>query len=416
MTDGFPVPGGLEDPSALARLDLEQIERVSGCGAHLSEAGGLASVIQRGLKEWRVNPGRSFVRGMEQVGSASAGDDLFRSSLDQSLFLASLMRCGAMPAASIQVAVAADGKRVQENQGLFRLGVAEKAIPAFVSILGALRLWRMANEARIETGSVRLPKRLYRGIRGRDIHVDIPSIGDEHHLVRSMRVTEDRFRRMSDVPLHSVSTTGILSFTELRGAAQHFANEEGFVIEIDPRDVGIVSSWTLDLALSGKDEMTGRSEREWIVQVPPDLVLQPDQVAIEDGEYSIVTRDPLGVGRVSHDYQCRYSIDGRHIRSSFVYNSNGVGGKVVFHHKTAQDAYGQHSRRTFKRIHGFDPVPDDPSRVSDIEYLKVESWSGKVTRLPHVEPGILRHPVEEHGHGSSTDAPLQIARPSARMA
>lgn len=359
--DGFSVP----DDRTLAAMSVKDMAEREGVDPDRFAA-GLAVT----LRTWRVSPSRSFLNVLGNVGG---GSRVFGTLRQQTTALLALAQAGLLDgtrAGGMCALLGVDGKRMMVAADAPAIMLADDARPGFDAVVRALALFEARTGALVRTGAVRPPKALYRGIRENTLPpVDHGTGKDDPYQVRSCRTIAGRKERLLSRPLAENCKSAIVSFTSNRAVAEYFTREEGFVVEVDPAEVGLVAGWSTEEGLDGKDDVSGRHEREWIVRLPADLVPSEDQVDIHDRIWSMSMGRPEGIGMLHHNDVAEYDLEGRHVRAYWVYKASGVGGSLRFQVADGENRYG--TRAEIKRG-GFDPLPG-PDRFAGVENLRFYS-------------------------------------------
>src|SRR5690606_4837283 len=185
--------------------------------------------------------------------------------------------------------------------------------------------------------------------------------------------------------LADFSHSEILSFTANRRIAEFFANKEGFVIEIDPSAVSVVSAWSTDERLAGKDPVTGREEREWILRVGHHK-LEPSHIDVHSKETAWVTRDPQGIAMMATEsVRAIYALNGQRIKCRPHWNYTGTKSELYFEHVGGKYP-GSFKRAEFKKLIGFDPLPSSSDKVEDLQFYTFDQYSLRADEIvPHLE-------------------------------
>ncbi len=331
----------------------------------------LNSMIERSLKEWRINPARSFINVVANLANCSAGEPMFEDLLKQTLVLTGLFRAGDEAGGKIGPIPDPNNKgRHHRSGGSCTLTVRSEHEAWINGIARSVRVWEMRNAAMVRAGNVKLPKRLFRGVRTGNlkakINVEQNGRPFEHY---SAEITQKRLEYLTSTPVKDVFFSPILSFTANEDIARYFTNGEGFVIGLDPRDVDIVSSFKLDAALDTKDPVNRKHEREWIVRLPPKTIIPAADVEVYHRDWLMVRGDYRGVELAGHSSFARYEIGGRKVEAHWVYKASGVGGSVKFQ---LNGDWLQYSRTEARKLLGFDPVPSSQDDVSNLEFIRYQ--------------------------------------------
>lgn len=374
LSDHDLVSMSPSDVAAYAGLSVSEFDRI----------------IRASLEEWRENPGRSFLNVIDQAASARPGKRMFSDLVFQTKVLSGLCRVGGHTPGMLQAVRSKEHRFKFHKEGAITAITASEVGEAEINDLArAFRVWERRNAALVKLGDIKLPKRLYRGVRSHNL--DFPDLGvvrddGTNHWVHSANVLQARYDHLLKHPFSEVSAGNILSFTTSQSIARMFANEEGFVIGVDPKEVGVVACWLMNEELDGDDPNHGRHEKEWIVRIAPELQLSPDNIEIADVDWLMVNSDYRAIAMAAHAASARYEMNGRKITSTFQYKGSGVGGSVRYQVDGDWMAYG---RNEFKRVVGFDPVPKAADQVKKLEYWSYEEFSSRPQVKISVEkPGL----------------------------
>jgi len=335
----------------------------------------LREAIPIALSEWRISPTRSLINILAGINGAVPSGPMFSDLAQQTRVLAAAVKSGAVSYGDVRgVSSSKKGMLERVANDAYAATLDDHGRRLLNDIARAFHAWELRNRARIDTGLVKIPRLLYRGIRSRDIDIDgaFNQRADEAWNLRFCRLFDARRDELSKRPLTTISGTPIISFTSSESIARYYADGEGMVVEVDPAKFMVVASWSLDAALDGKDEINGKHEREWIVRVDPSFVLRPDEIKPWDRIFAYSTNDPKGIEMLDHYTRARYRLDGRLVEAYFQYNASGTGGKRMFY------VNGDHfakTRMAWRRENGFDPVPAPGRVVENLEYFDREPFS-----------------------------------------
>jgi len=370
------------DNRTLAGMSLQEIAEAAGC-----EPTAFPDVVTKALREWRVSPSRSLVNIVASAAEAIPGGTMFPTVRLQSQLLAAAIEAGAIRQGDLSSALDENGKPFRVTQDCFGMTAVGEAATQVNNLARAFLLWEWRNRALVAEGNIKLPKRLYRGIRENTIPLpdgyedieDVPS-----NIVWCERAAA-RAEQLRSGFLADVSKTPILSFTANERIAEFFTKNEGYVISVDPAELSLVSSWSTDEALAGPDLVTGRQEREWIMRLPNDYVLAPDNVRFHHRDVFSATADPRGIAMLDGTIKAFYRLHGHFIEAYFAWNSTGTGGSIRFR----VDGGWSETRATIKKTHGFDPMPGPTDEVSELVYRKVDPMGLRPTEdIAPWEPGV----------------------------
>jgi hypothetical protein len=102
------------------------------------------------------------------------------------------------------------------------------------------------------------------------------------------------------------------------------------------------------MTLICKDVVSNKNEREYIIRIPKDYDFKPENIKIQDLDYFIADENPLCVALLDHDdKEALYKIDGIEIKAHYYWKNNNSGALT----------FDNCSRKEFKEIYGFDPLP-----------------------------------------------------------
>jgi hypothetical protein len=161
----------------------------------------------------------------------------------------------------------------------------------------------------------------------------------------------------------------VLSFTTNETIAEMFTKACGLVISVDPTEDMVFSSYKTDDALDLVDPITRKHEREWIIRMPRDMVLAPENVRAHSFEWFVAHQDFRAVSCLDTHAEAHYRIDGHQVIARWRWNSGGKGGKVVY---SFEDGFTE-TRAEFKKSRGFDPLPEEPGSVQSLKFYKVHN-------------------------------------------
>ena len=223
---------------------------------------------------------------------------------------------------------------------------------------------------------VKLPKTIYRGIRASDLynHPTFEPVvaaiwkSDKSYAMKKKEALDLLIRWICDKKLHQITDGNILSFTSSKNIAEYFANKSGFVLQVDPRKVEILTSELHDDSFAGPDLVSGKNEKEYIVRIPENYDFKPSDIFIENMDYYIAEQNPLCVKLFDHDdKQATYELDGRPITARFRWKTD-QSGRLEF---SITDDHFSYSRTEFKKIYNIDPLPQ-PNNLSKISNFEIK--------------------------------------------
>jgi len=355
----------LPPASELATLSDADIARMSG----LDEE-SFRFLVRAGIREWRESPSRSVINLLRNIDPNSDADrSLFPSLLEQTRAIVALSRAGILDLnrnGYVRALIGPDRNRLNVGGGTPAMTLIDDGLDRLYSATHALYLWASRNTARVNNGAIKLPKRLFRGIRTKNLNVPFDAAADAPYPVKHCRQVNSATRMLTSTPLSVLSHSPILSFTSQRSIADFFTRNEGFVIEIDPGSVEVIACWATDEALDGHDAITGKHEREWIVRIPDNLTLAASQIHNLDYVWHRSFYLDSAVPMLEHYDVAEYDLEGRSVRAFFVYKSSGNGGSIFY---SVNNGFSRSRGATRKEL-GFDPVPslDRPAANMKIKH------------------------------------------------
>lgn len=372
---------------ALAKMSVQEIAELASV-----DPVTFPEMIAATLRTWRISPSRSFINVIRNADRATPGASMFGSILEQSRILASGAEIDALPntrGGYIRKLVGSDKKPVMVAHDGHALTATEEGATAINRLARAIHVWGKRNAARIAVGDVKAPKALFRGVRSK--HIRTPAAQrpeDTTYAQRACRRTAEQVTQLSEMAFGEIAESPILSFTATETIADYFTMDEGFVVRLDPTEVEVIASWSTDDALSGKDHVNGRHEREWIVRVPRDLSVRAEDIRIHDRTWHVAMGLPEGIRTLHHHTVASYELDGRRVRARFVYNPSGIGGALRY---TVDDGWSM-SRMATRKAMGFDPLPDGDRLQSVRNLVYTEEDFGRRSEHLRLEPTDFLEP------------------------
>src|ERR1035437_4375323 len=253
----------------------------------------------------------------------------------------------------------------------------QAATPNIVSmsnkILRCLYLYWWLNSLK----KVKLPKRIYRGIRAGNLYnhptleplVSAIWASDKSHIMKRKEAVDILIKWICDRKLHQITDGDVLSFTASMPVAKYFSNGEGFVLAVDPSKVQIITSELHDERLQGKDYLSKKNEKEYIVRIPDDYAFKSEDIIINDLEYFIAEENPLAVSLFDHDdKRATYELNATIITAWFSWRTNESGGLLF----QVPSRHWPYTRKEFMKELSFDPLPTDKN-LSQIKNFKISS-------------------------------------------
>jgi hypothetical protein len=348
----------------------------------LAEEAGFASddfseVIAKGLRAWRNSPSRSILNVVRLVDGAGPGSPMFKDLRSQHQLLSAAMVDHVFQPYQFKTIPDRQSELGRIRPKPLKLGdytamTADAEGERLINSLAyALRLWEERNKAMVRTGRVKLPAKLYRGLRGGNLSVtmgDLPS--DLERSERDCRLMTMRARHLVDTPIVEWAHSPILSFTTNETVAAFFTRNEGFVVEFEPTADMVVASHATDSALDVVDPFLKKHEREWILRLPADAQLVPEAIRPQSAAWFAATRDHRGIPVMDAHVEAKFLMGNKEISARWRWNSNGNGGKVVF---SENEDFFSLTRAEFKKEKGYDPVPQSASEIRSLVYFRKES-------------------------------------------
>lgn len=368
------------------------------CRAQLSElaeeAGfvtdNFAEVIDIGLRDWRNSPSRSILNVTRLTDGAGPGAPMFKNLRSQHQLLSAAMVAHVFQPYQFKAIPDRETEAGRLRPKQLKIGdyvamTADADGERLVNSLAyAVRLWEERNKAMVRTGRVKLPVKLYRGIRGGNLAVtmsDLPS--DLERSERECRMVMMRAQHLVERPIAEWAHSPILSFTTNETVANFFTRNEGFVVEFEPTADMVVASHVTDSVLDVVDPYLKKHEREWILRLPADAQLHPEAVRPQAAAWFAGTRDYRGIAVLDSHVEAKFFMGNKELSAYWRWNNNGKGGKVVFREN---DDFGSLTRAEFKKEKGYDPVPQAASEIRNLIYYRKESSifnSKPPVEIPH---------------------------------
>jgi hypothetical protein len=225
---------------------------------------------------------------------------------------------------------------------------------------------------------IKFPKKLYRGIRLSDMGkipglkeelselTYEPSKRDEYHRIRT-EIIKDFIERNG---LNSIAESPLLSFSSSKSVASYFANKTGFVLEIEVKDVDILTSCLHDERLDVYDYMSGKHEKEFIVK-PPQNRVEVRNIIVEDLDYLVAVNHPMSVNYFDHnDKMAYYELNETRIKAQYQWASN-TKGSIRYYNLDDEQNYWGYGSREFKQEFGFSPVITNKN-IKEIKNFRIE--------------------------------------------
>jgi hypothetical protein len=268
---------------------------------------------------------------------------------------------------------------------------SEESIKKVNNILQYIWLYIFYNHYILKKGikekTHKLPKYLYRGIRGTMWPKAEKAIGKEwseltklytEAKVKHNKVMQEKYDLLFDYiiknGIHKLTDGKFISFTASMPIARYFSNKDGFILRVETSKVNIISSELTEDLFDQEDYVSNRKEHEYIIVVPKNYKFEKDDIIVTDEDYLIATNNPLCVGAFSHDTKEAYydMLDDKgvkwNVNAYYVWTSNDKGGVIYAVKKDDEESYSwAEGRNSIKKRFGFSPLPteDNLDRISN---------------------------------------------------
>lgn len=360
-------------------------------------------VKQNMIYNWQDSVSKSLLHGISGVDLEvpEKGDVIFKSPIDQTRFLIvcgpgyqsnsmfygqshstqGLNRWGWPSIIDSESGRSLFGSRIDSNKN-YTLHTSKHA--ELNRILKYVWIYVFFNDYLIKSRNIKFPKMLYRGIRFYNLN-KYPIFNE---LVKDVKrdetlgkfgyekMTKDKMSLVLDYIVKNGISEFVdgeyLSFTSSKSAAEYFANDEGFLICIDPKKVRVVTSPLTDESFDDYNYLSKRKEMEYIVKLPENYKFKKEDIIISSEDYYIGDNSPLAVPFFGHDNKkAEYELyvpekDKKYqITAKFLWSSN-TKGNVNYR---VEEIGGKHSyyetASKIKKEFGFDPTPKE----SNLQYI-----------------------------------------------
>lgn len=366
------LPIALSDEQ-LCRAELNELAEEAGF-----ECDDFSAIVGKGLRAWRVSPSRSILNLNRHLEGGVPGSPMFKTLREQMQVLASTMESEVFRAWQLKsIPDRSDPlkRRQTVKFGGYTAITADDEGEALVNRLAhALHLWEQRNKAMVRTGRVKLPAKLYRGVRGSELGGDFSDMPKGLTIdQRACHVLSIRARNIVDTNFGDWSHSSILSFTSNESIAELFTKRNGVVIEYTPTADDVVASHATDTQLDVTDHLIKKHEREWIIRVPREYKLSPETVKAFDAEWLMAKKDVRAVALLDSHTMATYRMGDAEITARWFWNNNRTTGKAFFRIGDSMSS----PRADFKKEFGFDPLPSKQDDVSDLKFFRTEPFSNK---------------------------------------
>lgn len=275
--------------------------------------------ILASLKAWKQSPSQSLIHVLDNINNEVPKGKIFPDLFTQGRILFSSVNAKLLPQDSLLGIYSKDKKPLMIAHDAQAVTTNEFGITKINEIARILKIWELRNYAKIETGIIKIPSIIYRGIRTNNIKINsdksennASKIGNkEPYEIIHSRYLDRITSELISTPLSNAMKSPILSFTASNSVASKFTNDEGFLLSVNPKKMRVIATWETDELLSKKDEILKVYERELIVRIPPDLILSSEEIKIQDHLYAITTLDPSGITMLQHNDHASYTLEGK---------------------------------------------------------------------------------------------------------
>ena len=325
-----------------------------------------SKIVDNTIQHWRVSTETSFLHGISHLSlgkSPNPGNAIFIDLLWQTRFIEMAQKLKMISLFDVQLL---DDKKTKT--------VNSYAAQKINHIIRSLYIYWWS----VSQNKIKLPKLIYRGIRSYNLYghetlrpaIDAIWATDSSHEMRRKKAVDLLIKWICNKKLHQLTDGNIFSFTSSIPTAKYFSNGEGIILCIDPTKVEIITSELHDPErLGGRDLVSNRMEKEYIVKIPENYNFVPENIIINDLEYFIAEENPLCVDMFDHDDKsATYYMHGLHISVQYYWKTNENGGLIF----STDGFHG--NRKEFKQKYGFDPMPVEKnlSEISNFKFKKVE--------------------------------------------
>ena len=339
---------------------------------HLAVDCGIDLVWFEKIKEnalgfWKESPSQSLLQGINNIydHKPKVGQQIFPNLLWQTRFLEMCKRHALMNMFDLS-------KTTEQVAGQRGWSVrSPEKLNLILQVIYLIRFWNHR-----KSPVLKIPKIIYRGIRAGDMY-DHPFVqermktvtSDVDYNIKSKILIETVIEAIITHGIVEMSDSSILACTASLGVAEYFANGRGFILQVDPSKVKVISSEKHDPDYFGeKDYVSNKNEREYIVHFPLNFRPKREDFIISSKEYFLAINSPLAVALLDHDdVEADYILDGNEIRARYVWNSSGTSGRLSFNYL---------SRSEFKKTHGFDPLPTQKNlhQITEFSWKNRKMW------------------------------------------
>ena len=323
-------------------------------------------IISFSTWKWKDSPSKSLFNGLGFNGldAPMEGQEVFNSFVAQTRFIMMLIEGRFLSSFAFETVRDENNEKVKvKGQYAQTMKKAEGYQQRFDMVLQVLYAYFLFCRKQEEKEGFKMPKKIYRGVRLRDVFWTpaIQTFFEKHEMEFKDKTHREIRKRKVDLLMQYIEDNGIndicennlVSFTSSKAVAKYFANGEGLLIELNPKDVEVMTSEVHDERFAERDYVSGKLEKEYIVRVADDKV-NPISVTIHDLDYFIETNNPLAVSLFDHDNKsATYELNGTRIKAYYIWTSNTT--SAIRYKNLGGDSWG-YSSKEFKEKFGFSPV------------------------------------------------------------
>jgi len=243
--------------------------------------------------------------------------------------------------------------------------------------------YKVSNKGNINKKKIKLPSRLYRGVRGFFGNTKIPELKSRFKEIYDNKensryqIEALKFQALVDYivknGISKLSDGKYLSFTSSESIARYFSDSSGFILCVDPTKVDIITSELTEPAFGEKDYVSNKKEKEYIINIPANYRFKPEDFILTNKDSLLGQKNPLVVESLDHDnILVSYELDGHNIEAKYIWQTNSKG--MIYFYVDGQ--WGR-SRNECKKEYGFDPMPttENLSRITNFKAYEVSSYS-----------------------------------------
>jgi len=255
------------------------------------------------------------------------------------------------------------GERFLKHNGVTLLYVKKDAVLVRLNlVLQYVWVYRLLQHIKIQ--KVKLPKILYRGVRGR-----VEPILDK--------------AKAGNLTYNDVLEDNYMSFSSVYNVSKKFADSDGYVLSIDTNEVIVIACALTDDILASKNHITNVYEKEYIVKVKDrSKKISLDNIHIEAGDYYRDINSPLFANYIDHDvYVVRYEIENGSDTYDIEYKGYWASNTQFSKHISFDDFHG--NVRDFVKRFGFNPLPtkNNLDKIKNFKIFRRDYSGGKLKQL-----------------------------------